>query len=311
MAERVHPLKLASLLLQYPSADLREAADAARELEIAPTRGRQAERLHEFCGWYAARPLAELQRLYVDAFDFTKQCSLHLSYHVHGDRRQRGVALVALKDRYRAAGFEPPGTELPDYLPLMLEFAALVEPVSGAELLEQHRVAIELVRAGLQPRREPVRAAARGGLRRPRAAELAEARPDSPARRRGAADRGGRARAVRAPRGDAGRRARGGPPDGRWVGGDVTRGAVLLYVVLPYAALAVFVVGHWWRYRRDQYGWGARSTQLLESRVLKYASNVFHLGVLAAIGGHACGTRMPSTWPPIAASTPRWKMMLA
>lgn len=150
MAERVHPLKLASLLLQYPSADLREAADAARELEIAPTRGRQAERLHEFCGWYAARPLAELQRLYVDAFDFTKQCSLHLSYHVHGDRRQRGVALVALKDRYRAAGFEPPGTELPDYLPLMLEFAALAEPVSGAELLEQHRVAIELVRAGLQ-----------------------------------------------------------------------------------------------------------------------------------------------------------------
>jgi nitrate reductase gamma subunit len=76
----------------------------------------------------------------------------------------------------------------------------------------------------------------------------------------------------------------------------VSRGEVLLYAVLPYAALTVFVVGHWWRYRRDQYGWGARSTQLLESRVLKYASVIFHLGVLAAIGGHVLGLLIPASW---------------
>ena len=74
------------------------------------------------------------------------------------------------------------------------------------------------------------------------------------------------------------------------------RGELLLYVVLPYAALAIFFVGHLWRYRRDQYGWGARSTQLLESRVLKYASTVFHLGVLAAIGGHVLGILIPKSW---------------
>ena len=73
-------------------------------------------------------------------------------------------------------------------------------------------------------------------------------------------------------------------------------GDILLYAVLPYAALAVFVVGHWWRYRTDQYGWGARSTQLLESRVLRYASIVFHLGVLAAIGGHVLGLLVPRSW---------------
>ena len=73
-------------------------------------------------------------------------------------------------------------------------------------------------------------------------------------------------------------------------------GSVLLYVVLPYAALTVFVVGHWWRYRNDQYGWGARSTQLLESRVLKYASTIFHLGVLAAIAGHVLGILVPRSW---------------
>ena len=71
---------------------------------------------------------------------------------------------------------------------------------------------------------------------------------------------------------------------------------ILLFAVLPYAALAVFVVGHWWRYRKDQYGWGARSTQILESRVLKYASTIFHLGVLAAIGGHVLGLLIPESW---------------
>lgn len=150
MTEKVHPLKLTSLLLQYPDAELRQAAAAARELEIAPARGRQAARLHDFCGWYAARPVPELQSLYVDAFDFSKQCSLHLTYHVHGDRRQRGLAMLALKESYRGAGFDPPANELPDYLPLMLEFAALAPSGAGSELLEQHRVAIELVRAGLQ-----------------------------------------------------------------------------------------------------------------------------------------------------------------
>lgn len=76
----------------------------------------------------------------------------------------------------------------------------------------------------------------------------------------------------------------------------MSRGEILLYVVLPYAAIATFFVGHWWRYRTDQYGWGARSTQLLESRVLKYSSITFHLGVLAAIGGHVLGLLIPRSW---------------
>ena len=76
----------------------------------------------------------------------------------------------------------------------------------------------------------------------------------------------------------------------------MSQGELLLYAVLPYAAIAVFVVGHWWRYRRDQYGWGARSSQLLESRVMKYASVIFHLGVLAAIGGHVLGLLIPRSW---------------
>jgi nitrate reductase gamma subunit len=79
-------------------------------------------------------------------------------------------------------------------------------------------------------------------------------------------------------------------------GEDVSRLDVILYAIVPYIAIAIFVVGHWWRYRHDRYGWGARSTQLLESRTLRYASNIFHFGVLAAIGGHVLGILIPISW---------------
>jgi nitrate reductase gamma subunit len=67
-----------------------------------------------------------------------------------------------------------------------------------------------------------------------------------------------------------------------------------VWVVAPYVALAVFVVGHIWRYRVDKFGWTSRSTQLLESRWLAWGSNLFHYGALAAIGGHVLGILVPS-----------------
>ena len=71
---------------------------------------------------------------------------------------------------------------------------------------------------------------------------------------------------------------------------------VMLYAVLPYAAMAAFAVGHWWRYRRDQYHWTSRSSQLLESRWLRYGSIAFHYGAFAAIGGHVLGVLIPASW---------------
>lgn len=73
-------------------------------------------------------------------------------------------------------------------------------------------------------------------------------------------------------------------------------GETVLYVILPYVAMTIFVVGLIWRRRTDRYGWNARSTQLLESKVLRFASVVFHLGVLAAIGGHVMGLLIPASW---------------
>ncbi len=70
-------------------------------------------------------------------------------------------------------------------------------------------------------------------------------------------------------------------------------GAVLLWVVLPYVSVTIFLAGHIWRYRRDQFGWTSRSTQLLESRLLSWGSPLFHYGALAAIGGHVLGILVP------------------
>ena len=72
-------------------------------------------------------------------------------------------------------------------------------------------------------------------------------------------------------------------------------GAVLLWVVLPYVSVTIFLAGHVWRYRHDQFGWTSRSTQLLEHRLLAWGSPLFHYGALAAIGGHVLGILVPAS----------------
>jgi nitrate reductase gamma subunit len=74
----------------------------------------------------------------------------------------------------------------------------------------------------------------------------------------------------------------------------MSRVDLFLWVALPYLCLTIFVVGHVWRYRRDQLTWTARSTQLLEQRLLRVGSLLFHFGVLAVIAGHVLGILIPS-----------------
>jgi len=154
-AEPLHPLKLVSVLLQYPSAAARAAVAGLDPAELAPLRGRQAERIASFLAWYRGRSLDELRAAYVETFDFARQRSLHLTYHLHGDSRQRGLALSRLKEAYAAAGLEGEAAELPDFLPLMLEFCALAPEPAGRELLDRHRPAIELVRDSLHREDSP------------------------------------------------------------------------------------------------------------------------------------------------------------
>ena len=84
---------------------------------------------------------------------------------------------------------------------------------------------------------------------------------------------------------------------------------VLLYVILPYFALGVFVVGHYWRYKTDQFNWTSHSTQIFESKIMGWAGPAFHYGALAAIGGHVVGMLIPESLTDslgISESTYRW-----
>ena len=80
---------------------------------------------------------------------------------------------------------------------------------------------------------------------------------------------------------------------------------IAAYVILPYAALTVFVVGHLWRYRFDRFGWTTRSSELYERRLLLVGGPLFHYGALLAIVGHAAGLLVPKSWT-AAFGVPEW-----
>jgi nitrate reductase gamma subunit len=72
--------------------------------------------------------------------------------------------------------------------------------------------------------------------------------------------------------------------------------AALLWLVLPYLALAGFVLGHIWRWRYDQFGWKTFRTTLVDNRLLRLGSPLVHLGVVAVIVGHLLGLLVPRSW---------------
>lgn len=69
----------------------------------------------------------------------------------------------------------------------------------------------------------------------------------------------------------------------------------LVWTVLPYLCLAVFVAGHVWRWRHDQFGWTTHTSQVLENRLLRLGSPLFHLGVFGVAGGHVMGLLVPAS----------------
>jgi nitrate reductase delta subunit len=146
--------KLCSLLLQYPDAEILAGRE---ELALAASRLRSpgADHLRRFVAWWAAEPPLDLQRHYVQIFDLTRRCGLYLTYYALGDRRERGQALVRLRVLYRECGLPQEGDELPDYLPVVLEFAAHAPGREGEQVLRENRAALELVRAGLHEEGSP------------------------------------------------------------------------------------------------------------------------------------------------------------
>jgi nitrate reductase molybdenum cofactor assembly chaperone NarJ/NarW len=132
-------LKVLSALLTYPTPELVEAAEELKSVlrseAILPPRHQQD--LFQLIDEIAVGDLYDMQERYTLLFDRTRSLSLHLFEHVHGESRDRGQAMVDLLKLYEDAGHTPTASELPDFLPLFLEFAATRQPADALELVGQ------------------------------------------------------------------------------------------------------------------------------------------------------------------------------
>lgn len=136
--------KICSILLQYPDERVLAQLDTVIAALPAITDGAARDSVTRVTTWLADHTPTEAERHYVATFDHTRRRSLHLTYYRYGDTRKRGMALLSLNHIYRSAGYPVPDGELPDFLPLMLEFAALA-PEPGRRLLNQCRTGLELL----------------------------------------------------------------------------------------------------------------------------------------------------------------------
>ncbi len=147
-------LRVLSRLLDYPSAALQAATDEMIEILDAERRWSPTLRaaLTGWCQRLAEDDLMERQAEYVALFDRGRATSLLLFEHVHGESRERGQAMVDLLAEYRAAGFEIDARELPDYLPLFLEYLSTRPEAEIAQWLGEIRHILACLGARLEER---------------------------------------------------------------------------------------------------------------------------------------------------------------
>ncbi|HVV23555.1 MAG TPA: nitrate reductase molybdenum cofactor assembly chaperone [Pseudonocardiaceae bacterium] len=135
---------MSSILLQYPDDRILAHLDGVTAALPAIPDTTQRDAVARLTDWLATRTPTDAAAHYVATFDHTRRRSLHLTYYRYGDTRKRGMALLALKHTYRRAGHPAPDDELPDFLPLILEFAALA-PEAGQRVLALCRAGVELL----------------------------------------------------------------------------------------------------------------------------------------------------------------------
>ncbi|MFY0621018.1 MAG: nitrate reductase molybdenum cofactor assembly chaperone [Pelagimonas sp.] len=130
-------LKALSLLLSYPTRELQQAMPEIGAVLVSDTRLTAAARrdLRPLVDALRDLDIYELEEQFVMLFDRSRTLSLNLFEHVHGESRDRGGAMVSLLETYREGGFDPVTSELPDHLPVLLEFLSTRPFVETQETL--------------------------------------------------------------------------------------------------------------------------------------------------------------------------------
>ena len=150
-------LKVLAALLVYPEQELVDSLDEMVAIFEAEGALPKAERraLAGFIADLRGADLMDAQARYVALFDHSRSLSLHLYEHSHGESRDRGQAMVNLLNHYRSNGLDLGTSELPDYLPLFLEFLSTRPAGEAQALLGQAVEVVALLRARLEQRHSP------------------------------------------------------------------------------------------------------------------------------------------------------------
>lgn len=127
--------KVLSVLLEYPTKDLTDHwVDMNQLIDDMPNLAEEDKTiLSGFTHWASSLSLTKFQAEYVNNFDMTADNSLYLTYHLFDEQdRDRGPALIELAELYKTTGFEIGSGELPDYLPLILEYVSTMDEEASA-----------------------------------------------------------------------------------------------------------------------------------------------------------------------------------
>lgn len=148
--------KILSALLEYPEQDIIDALPEIKSLlNDIPLRTQHRAMLENFIERLASNSLTELQAEYVKTFDLTPEHSLHLTHHLFGDDRGRGPALIDLAEYYKEYGLQVEGNELPDYLPMILEFSAELDETEAQMFLSQTVKVLQQLASNLEKTESP------------------------------------------------------------------------------------------------------------------------------------------------------------
>lgn len=150
-------LKALSLILSYPTRELQHAMPEIGAVLSSDTRLTAAARraLRPLVEELAGRDIYDLEEQFVLLFDRSRTLSLNLFEHVHGESRDRGGAMVSLVEAYREGGFDPVTSELPDHLPVLLEFLATRPLAEAQDTLADAAHIFEALNARLIRRESP------------------------------------------------------------------------------------------------------------------------------------------------------------
>jgi len=136
-------IKLISYLLHYPDESLLRLLPAFKQVlnEIESVSAR--DKYDQILSYLEKTPLIQLQEQYTETFDLNPASCMNLTYHRWGDSEKRGPALVHLEEIYLRAGFERISSELPDFLPLILEFISERPDVANSEIIPIYGTVVE------------------------------------------------------------------------------------------------------------------------------------------------------------------------